>query len=529
MQRFPPRVRAYETPTRPARPRREPGVPSTRSPRAFLWSLMAAQADVLAAAALMGALFYLPGATIPYFLGQAIDRGILAHDRQQLLLWAGAMLAVIVVGVIGQLVQHWLAVSNWLIAMYRVIGLVVRKVTQMGHVIGRRVPTGEMLSVTGSDSDIFGAFAEVLGRCFAALLAFVLVAVLVLDQSLLLGTVVLVAAPLLVLAAVPLLPFLQRTQATERERSSILTGMATDIVGGLRILRGIGGERTFGDNYAAQSQRVRRAGVAAQTWFGAIDSIRVLLSGLLLVVLTWLGTQELLAGRVSTGQLISFFGYAVFLINPMQTFYETALRYTQTVVSANKAVGLLSQQPPWPPAASDVPVSDGPGELVDERSGLVVRPGHLSVLVSAQPDMAAAIADRLGRYLSSEAEAAGINVGDGLTRREARARNQERIARRGQIAARDEAAAAGGWGVRLDGVDLGEIPLHQLRQRLMVSDAATATFSGTLQSLLDPLGVHGREQAEHALAVASAHDVWDALPGGWQGRIDERGRGLSGG
>ena len=38
-----------------------------------------------------------------------------------------------------------------------------------------------------------------------------------------------------------------------------------------------------------------------------------------------------------------------------------------------------------------------------------------------------------------------------------------------------------------------------------------------------------REQAEETIRVANAEDVYDALPGGWQGVLDERGRGLSGG
>jgi ABC-type multidrug transport system fused ATPase/permease subunit len=37
------------------------------------------------------------------------------------------------------------------------------------------------------------------------------------------------------------------------------------------------------------------------------------------------------------------------------------------------------------------------------------------------------------------------------------------------------------------------------------------------------------EKAELALRTANAEDVYDALPGGWQGVLDERGRGLSGG
>ncbi len=46
---------------------------------------------------------------------------------------------------------------------------------------------------------------------------------------------------------------------------------------------------------------------------------------------------------------------------------------------------------------------------------------------------------------------------------------------------------------------------------------------------IDPHGRLSRTEAESALRAAAAEDVFELLPGGWQGRIDERGRGLSGG
>lgn len=527
---FPPQVRAYQQPTRPdavgAAP--EPDVPSLRSPRAFVRSILAQQKMLLAISALSSLIGFLPGALSPYFMSRAIDEGILAHSFSATLVWSLAMLGIIVVGVFSEQASHALTTANWLNAMYRVISLVNRKVNQMGHVIIRRVPTGELLSVTSSDSDQLGAFAEVVGRLIASIVIFAFVTVVVLRESLLLGVVVLLAAPALVLTAVPLLRPLQRAQATERERSSILTGMATDIVAGLRILRGIGGEQTFGDNYAHQSQRVRFAGVRAQTWFAGVDSMRLLLSGMLLVTLTWLGTRELLAGRLSTGQLIGFFGYALFLVTPMATFYEAAMKYTQTLVGANKVIGTLSQQPPWRKPASPTTTIDG--QIVDEVSGVVVEPGQLTILVSAVPDDTAAIIDRIGRYLPTNNQTStGISVGDGLKRREANDRNRRKLAERNQIARRDEALAQAPWQVKVNGVDLTDTGLALTRQSLMVSDAGSAVFSGTLQSLIDPKGTASREQAEQALLVASAEDVWEALPGGWQGRIDERGRGLSGG
>ena len=68
-----------------------------------------------------------------------------------------------------------------------------------------------------------------------------------------------------------------------------------------------------------------------------------------------------------------------------------------------------------------------------------------------------------------------------------------------------------------------------MRERILISDSAPQVFAGTLRSAVDPLGKLTREQAERCLYTAAADDVFDALPGGWQGELDERGRGLSGG
>src|SRR5205085_8832147 len=74
-----------------------------------------------------------------------------------------------------------------------------------------------------------------------------------------------------------------------------------------------------------------------------------------------------------------------------------------------------------------------------------------------------------------------------------------------------------------------ESRLIAVRGRIRVSDSGSQLFAGTLQDAVDPHCRLDRHQAEDALRVANAEDVYDALPGGWQGVLDERGRGLSGG
>jgi ABC-type multidrug transport system fused ATPase/permease subunit len=73
------------------------------------------------------------------------------------------------------------------------------------------------------------------------------------------------------------------------------------------------------------------------------------------------------------------------------------------------------------------------------------------------------------------------------------------------------------------------VPIAAVRQRIVVSDSASQVFAGTLQEAIDPHHRLTREQAETALYTAAADDVFTALDGGWQGELEERGRGLSGG
>ena len=355
-----------------------------------------------------------------------------------------------------------------------------------------------------------------------------MVAAIVMATSPRLGLTVLLAAPVLVGVALPFLRPLHRRQELERTRNSELTSMATDIVAGLRILRGIGGERTFGRNYATQSQSSRAAGVSAGIWQAVIEALGVLFSGVFLVLLMWMGTHEVLAGRLTIGELVAFLGYGLYLIGPIRTFFEFAQKITRSMVSARKAIAIFEPQPPW--RDRDEPLRlDPTAGLTDNLSGFTARPGELTVVVSAVPEESARLADRLGRYLPADTEPVSEELEEGLKGRAARQARSERARRRAEIAARDAERTLGPWGASLGDVDLADATLADVRRTILVSDTGSQLFAGTLQDAVDPHRRLTRQQAEQALLAANAEDVYDALPGGWQGQLDERGRGLSGG
>jgi len=507
----------------------QPGpAPDTRTPAAFLRWFIRFQWKVIALSTCVGVLWQLPLTVGPWLFGKAVDEGIVPGSTSQTLYWAGLLLLVTLVGATFGIVMHTLIVRTWLIALYGTMKMVTRKVVQMGHVLPRRTPTGEVLAVAASDSDEFGALTEIISRAGSQLVAYLVVAFIVLSTSPVLGVLMLLAAPVLVAAALPLLRPLHQRQQTERTRNSDLTSMATDIVAGLRILRGIGGERTFGRNYDGQSQLAREAGVSAGTWQAAIEGVGVLFSGVYIVLLVWLGTHQVVSGDLTIGQLISFLGYALFMVYPIQTFFELAQKVTRAMVSARKAIAIFEQQPPWPDLATSTALPDD-ADLYDALSGFTARHGELTLVVSAVPEDTQALADRLGRYLPADTEPVSQELEEGLKGRAARRARAERLAERARLAELDEELATREWGVRLGGVDLGAASLDDVRRRILVSDTGSQLFAGTLQDAIDPHRRLTREQAEQALRVANAEDVYDALPGGWQGVLDERGRGLSGG
>ncbi|HET9242037.1 MAG TPA: ABC transporter ATP-binding protein, partial [Gaiella sp.] len=331
-----------------------------------------------------------------------------------------------------------------------------------------------------------GAF-DITARGAGALVSYVVVAAILLSSSVALGLVVLVGVPVLVATLGGVIRPLQARQRDQREEVGKLTALGADTAAGLRVLRGIGGEQAFFDRYRRRSQVVRVAGVRVATPQSTLDAAQVLLPGIFVVLVTWLGARFVLSGQIDAGDLIAFYGYAAFLVIPLRTAAEAVDKITRSLVGARRMIGVLAVERTVSDPAAPAPEPPPGGELVDTVSGVTVVPGLLTCIVSAVPDESAAIAARLGR-LSSEN------------------------------------------GVRLGDRPLEELSLDVVRRRIVVSEQEPVLFSGELRGQLDPWGrAVSDEQVLEALAVANAHDILDALPDGLETTIDERGRSFSGG
>ena len=363
-----------------------------------------------------------------------------------------------------------------------------RQVTATGAALGRQTSSGEVSSIVASDSDSIGTFFQRAVPLIGAAISFTVVAVLMLRTSPLLGTIVVIGMPLTAWIVTLVIKPLQSRQSLQREAQSEVTTITTDTVAGLRILRGIGGEDVFAARYRQASQELRRRGVQVAGTQSILMSLQVLLPGLFVAAVVWAAARLAIAGEITAGELVTFYGFTAYLSWPLMVFSFSVQEYTRAVVGVRRLRRLLETAPTAGTIAererleedmrTALPIT---GQIQDTASGARFSPGLMTAIVAPDPDISAALATRLGRF--------------------------------------DDGASP----VMLDGTDLREMGLARARASIVVAGAEAQLFTGTLRQ------AHGDNRLLAALEAADAKDVLTSLDAGLAGMITEKGRSLSGG
>ncbi|MBM0225876.1 MULTISPECIES: ABC transporter ATP-binding protein [Micromonospora] len=466
-------------------PAGDPGIPDDRSATRYLLWLAGRHPFLFGSGIALGIVWMVAQALMPAAVGRAVDAGLAHRDPDALLTWGAVLLGLGVLQAVAGILRHRCAVHNWLAAAYRTVQVTVEATNRLGAALPRRVVAGEVVSIGTADIEHIGSAVDITARGAGSIVAVGTVALILLDASVPLGLVVVLGVPLLMGLVGLLIRPLHRQQQAYRDSEGRLTARAGDIVSGLRVLRGVGGEPVLSARYRAQSQALRADGLRVARVESLLEAAQVLLPGAFVVLVTWLGARFALRGEISAGQLVAFYGYTAFLVSPLRNLTEAADKLTRGHVAARRVVRLLRLTPELVDPAHPAALPAGPGELVDVQSGLVVRPGRFTALAASAPEDAAAIADRLGRYADGD--------------------------------------------VTLHGVPLRDLAVATVRERILVADNDAHLFTGPIRSELDPHDAADRAAVEAALVAASATDIVEALPDGLDGRVAERGREFSGG
>lgn len=425
----------------------------------------------LAGATALITLWQVCEAAVPILIGVVIDHAVATGDLGRLLLWA-VVLCV-----------HFAVLST----SYRLGARVAFRAVQTeshllrtevsGHVLSPRgarldrLP-GDVLAVATGDAEMVAAVIRQLVFTVAGFVGLAVTAVVLATIDPLVAVVVLVGVPLVLVCTQVLAPRLAHRAHERQEAIGRATGLATDLVRGLRPLKGIGAETAAHARYRRQSRDAMRASIAAARWEGLLYGLTNLLSTAFLAAVALVAGQLALDGDLTIGQLISVVGLAQFVAEPMGMIAYLVAQVARSRASARRLVEVLSAEPLV--LVGDRTASSAGLVLADLSAGslrdvdLALEPGEIVAVVAEEP----LDAEVLVRLLRGEEE-----------------------------------PTAGA--VLLGGVPLTSLAVAESRRLLVVAEHHVDLFEGTLHSNVDPAGRLTPDRVAQVLRAAAAHDLPD--------------------
>ncbi|MDU0288959.1 ABC transporter ATP-binding protein [Saccharothrix longispora] len=459
--------------------------------KAVLREAVTGQWKPVTLASLLGAAHQAGEAAVPLLIGVVVDEAVRTGAGGRLAFWIGVLAVVFLVLSVSFRFSLRCGERAANLAAHDVRTRLAARVLSPDGGGGHGRLSGELADIATSDAQRVGQVNLALPTAFAAVAGLLVGAVALLRVSVALGLLVLVAAPVLLLVAHLLGKPLERRSDAEQDRAALASGVAADLVAGLRALKGIGAEATAARRYRATSRSSMEAAVRAARSRAWLDGWMIALTGVFLAVVALVGGRLASSGSITVGELVAAVGLAQFLLWPLSVFSWVNGLLAQGRASAARVAEVLAAPPAVPPGSAPLPSVEGRVELTDVVSGTL-----RGVTLSAAPG------ELLGVVARDAADAVSLLA----------------------VLARDVDPVSGS--VALDGVALSSVEGSALRSALLVAAHDAELFEGTVRE--NVIAASGG-RADEAMAAARVDDVARALPDGLDTPVSARGRSLSGG
>ncbi|MDT9593403.1 ABC transporter ATP-binding protein [Nocardioides zeae] len=352
---------------------------------------------------------------------------------------------------------------------------------------------GEVLSIATADADVATTVVRHVAQACAGVCGLAVAVGLLVWIDPVLGLLVAVGTPLVLLVSRALAPGLTRRTAEAQGRIARASGLATDLVAGLRPLQGVGGQAAALRRYRTASADAARAGVATARSEGLLVGTTSGAAMLFLAVVTLVAGLRAAGGHLTIGELVMVVGLAQFLAEPLMMCAALVAAWAASSASAQRVADFLGTPRLECSGDHDAP-ADTALALDEVHHGplrdltLAVAPGELVGVVVDDPAVSRALLELL--RAECEPEAGRVTLG---------------------------------------GVPLHELTLDARHSHVLVAPHRVEVFEGSLAENIDPAAALAAARRDAVLAASAADDVVAISEAGLDTRVAAHGTSMSGG
>jgi ATP-binding cassette subfamily B protein len=357
----------------------------------------------------------------------------------------------------------------------------------------------------------------------AAVLCIIAVITIMVVTNPVLAAVALIPLPLLAGGAIWYTTTAHNRYRAQREASSAMNALLMDNLQGVRQIKAFGREEHEDTRFAQRADDLRKGTLGIMRVWAAYSPAMSFAGALGLGLVLWIGGRQVLADRMTVGQLVGFMIY-------LGLFYEPVARLhgLNQMLQAARAAG-----------ERIFDILDAPIERAT-ANGAVGRASPRAASIT-DPSPAQRPAGTLAPPVRGEVLYESVSFGYNAER--IVLRNISLHARPGEIVALAGPTGAGkstlvnllpafyeatSGRILIDGQDISGISLHSLRDQISVVSQESFLFNGTIRENI----LYGRldateEELIAASKAANCHEFIERLPKGYDSRVGERGVKLS--
>lgn len=449
--------------------------------------------------------------SVPALVQQAIDQGVTPENTTALLQWSAAIgVAAVLAALFTGLRRFWAFRESRMVEM-RLRDQLFAQVQRLHFAFHDKVQTGDLMSRANTDLQQIQALVVLIPLTIsnAVTVGSVTVILFLIDWKL----------ALLSLGSLPLLNYLGKRFSTRlhpvvmaiQKESAELASVVEESVSGVRVVKGFGAQSVQASRLRKEADDVYDVSMGAARVRARYLPAMELLPNVGLILVLGYGGHQVLNDALSLGQLIEFNVYIALLIWPLRMLGMIIAAGQRAAASAQRVREVLSVAPaiesprhprPLPPAGEHEPIRGevcfagvsfgyelGRRTPVLRGFDLTIAPGESVAIVAATGSGKSTVARLIPRF---------YDVQEGS--------------------------------VAIDGVDVREIDLLELRRTVSIVFEETFLFSATIAENIAFADPDADDDTIHRAArLAGAHEFIAALPDGYATEIGERGFSLSGG
>ncbi|MBX9778268.1 MAG: ATP-binding cassette domain-containing protein [Xanthobacteraceae bacterium] len=444
---------------------------------------------------------------VPLALRRMIDFGFTDQGMNLIDSYFAVMIAVAGVLAVASAARYYLVITLGERIVADLRSAVFNHITSLSVSYFDQTKTGEILSrLTADTTQIKSAVGSSVSVALRNIVLFIGATTMMVITSPRLSLFVLIAIPVIVL---PLFGFgraIRRRGRAAQDTLADASAYAGELIGGVRTLQAFTNENLARSRFAAAVERAFEAAKSATGARAVLTAIAIFLVFGSVVVVLWVGAQDVIAGDITPGRLSQFVLYAVFAASGLGQLSEVWGELSQASGAAERLFEIMGAKPTIKPPAKPVALAEPargeiafdrvsfayptrPETLVLDGASLNVRPGEKVAIVGPSGAGKSTIFHLILRFYDPTSGT-----------------------------------------IRFDHVPIAELDPVALRRHIALVPQDTVIFAASITDNIR----FGRPEAsdadvKRAAELALASEFINRLPQGFETPVGERGVTLSGG